>query len=108
MNDVMTLLETLHRPRLLMEAARYGAACYRRDTQLGRILGEAALPGPRQAAIQLVCIEQGHEEARRAGLAAYSPARHLEVLAALIAEARTILAEARERESVGMPQLRAV
>ncbi|WP_172328691.1 DUF6477 family protein [Mangrovicoccus sp. HB161399] len=108
MNDVMSLLETLHRPRLLMEAARHGAALYRRETQLRRILGETALPGPRQAAMQLVCLEQGHEEARMAGLAAYSPARHLDVLIALISEARTILAETHDRESEDGATLRAV
>ncbi|WP_161555666.1 DUF6477 family protein [Mangrovicoccus ximenensis] len=56
--------------------------------------------------MQLVCLEQGHEEARRAGLAAYSPARHLEVLIALLSEARTILAESQERSPAAAPDLR--
>ncbi|WP_138464941.1 DUF6477 family protein [Poseidonocella sp. HB161398] len=96
MNDVLSLLETLHRPRLLMEAARHGARLYRRETQLRRILGEPALPGPRQAAMRLICLEQDHEAARRSGQAGYSPLRHLDVLIALISEARAILAESQD------------
>ncbi|MBE3638460.1 DUF6477 family protein [Mangrovicoccus algicola] len=94
MNDVMSLLETLHRPRLLMQAARHGARLYRRETQLPRLLCSPVLPGPRQAAIRLLCLEQDHEAARRSRAADYCAARHLEVLIALICEARAILAAA--------------
>ncbi|MEL7088895.1 MAG: DUF6477 family protein, partial [Planctomycetota bacterium] len=39
MQDVLTMLQCLHRPRLLMRAARIGAEDYRRAAHLPRLLG---------------------------------------------------------------------
>ena len=44
MQDLLTMLQKLHRPRLLMRAARIGAEDYRRGTHLPRILGFGILP----------------------------------------------------------------
>lgn len=90
MNDIQTLLKSLRRPKLLIEAARIGLPQYRRERHLERLLNQSNLPGSRQAAVKLYCLEQEHDEARRAGSAAYSVARHLDVLIALMAEARAV------------------
>ena len=39
MQDLLTMLNTLHRPRLMMRAAQIGAQDYRRATHLPRLLG---------------------------------------------------------------------
>lgn len=96
MTDVNRLLKSVQRPRLLVEAARHGVSSYRRERHLRRLLDLPVLPGPRQASLQLLCLEQAHDAARAAGAAGYSVARHLEVLIALMAEARDALADTQE------------
>ncbi len=81
-------LADLRRPRLLVNAARHGLAGYRRDRDLRRLISDA-LP-PETAVPRLMCEEERLEETRRAGDAAYSVMRHIEVLSALIAEARLL------------------
>jgi Family of unknown function (DUF6477) len=85
MPDTFTALETIRRPRLLMQAARFGMAAYRRNRDLRRLLGAEFLA--EQAIARLISEEEKIEETRIAGLANYSPARHVELLSALIAEA---------------------
>lgn len=99
MTDVQTLLIGLRRPCLLIEAARYAAPQYRREAHLRRHLATPALPGPRQAAMRLICVEQEHEEARRARQPGYSAQRHIEVLVALMGEAAAIAAEAAQAKA---------
>ncbi len=109
MTDIQTILRSLARPRLLVEAAQHGTAHYRRETHLRRHLAMPALPSPRQAAMRLICLEQTHEEARRAGAAEYSPLRHVDVLIALMGEAAAIAADAgQEKASAASNFLRAV
>lgn len=86
MTDCRTMLATLRRPRLLMRAARFGLAEYRRDRDLRRYVGPAA--SPEDAVASLMSVEARLEATRLAGDAAYSVARHIEVLIALLAEAR--------------------
>lgn len=76
------------RPSLMVRAARLGAQNYRRERDLsGAVSGLLArpedeiLPTLRQRESQL-------ETMRRQAKPGYRPARHLQVLAALIAEAR--------------------
>lgn len=83
----------MSRPKLLVQTARIGAKNYRRDRDL-----PGAVPGllaqtqemilPRLAAAEAQC-----ELDRRAKSAAYRPARHVQVLAALLAE--TVAAQAK-------------
>jgi hypothetical protein len=73
MTDLTRPAQNLTRPRLLMQAARSGL-------DLG--------PGP--ALDRLISIEAGLEATRRAGDAAYSVATHVDVLIALLAEARAL------------------
>lgn len=91
MTDTLSLLKSLHRPRLLIRAARFGQEDYCRDRDLTRILRISRPPAPLNAVDRLIEQEQELEEIRTTGDAGYSPARHVEVLIALMAEARALL-----------------
>ncbi|MGK7652921.1 DUF6477 family protein [Roseovarius sp. B08] len=93
MTDLLAHLETLKRPRLLINAARIGAAQYRRDMHLARHLDHGTAPGHRAALAQLIGLEAELDAARRARQADYAVARHLDVLIALMGEARLLRAE---------------
>ncbi|MBN8633420.1 MAG: hypothetical protein J0L76_21500 [Rhodobacterales bacterium] len=88
MTDCSTLLATLRRPRLLMRAARFGLAEYRRERDLRRYVTGAA--SPEDTVSSLLSVEARLEATRIAGDAAYSVARHIEVLIALLAEAQLL------------------
>ncbi|WP_101068749.1 DUF6477 family protein [Roseovarius salinarum] len=92
MKDVFSALAALRRPRLLIRAARIGALEYRRAVHLRRHLGCDALPGSGAAVVQLMEIEAEIEERRRTAAAGYSAARHIDVLIALMGEARLMQA----------------
>jgi Family of unknown function (DUF6477) len=89
LSDLRTLIDNLKRPRLLIRAARFGLSDYRRDRDLRRLI-EASVP-PETALKRLLSVEDTMEQTRRAGDASYSIARHIEVLIALMAEARIVL-----------------
>lgn len=88
MPDIPAALKRLRRPRLLIRAARIGLEEYNRDRDLGRLMRLAAPPSPERALDGLIHAEAALEQSRRDGDAAYSVGRHVEVLIALIAEAR--------------------
>lgn len=88
MSDIQQLLSTLKRPGLLVRAARHGLAHYDRSRHLRRILHANDAPSPWEAAHQLFELEQFHESRRCDGDGAYSVQNHIEVLCALMAEAR--------------------
>lgn len=92
MQDVLSMLNSLHRPRLLIRAARLGARDYARDRHLRRILGYNSLPRPAPALLRLIEIERGMNEQRRENEACYSLTRHLDVLIAMMAEAQLLRA----------------
>ena len=54
MKDIHSLLASMHRPRLLMRAARIGAQDYRRETLLPRLLGYGVLPRHADALMRLI------------------------------------------------------
>lgn len=109
MTDVLSFLRGLTRPRLLIEAAQLGAPHYRRATHLRRLLGQSVLPGPQQAAMRLICLEQEIEAARRAGAAEYSATAHVEIMIALVSEAQAIMERtAQENASATSAFLRVV
>lgn len=93
MLDIHSILGNLKRPRLLVRAARIGAEEYRRKSHLPRALGTLDLPKPAQSALRLVEIEAEINEMRMTGDGKYSIARHIEVLIALIGEARSLKTE---------------
>ena len=88
MTDPQTFISSLRRPRLLVRAARLGLQDYSRDRCLRRLMPGEALPKPGQALQALAQRESEINETRREGSAAYSVARHIELLIALIDEAR--------------------
>ena len=90
MRDPLSVLKPLQRPRLLVRAAHLGLDDYRRDQSLGRLLPEGASDGVQDTFSALREREAQVDEERRSGGATYSPARHIELLAALILEARLL------------------
>lgn len=90
MTDFLGVLNTLRRPRLLIRAARFGLKDYNRDRDLRRLVHTEELPTPSNAIPTLIAEESRLETNRRARDAAYSPARHVELLVALIAEIRLV------------------
>jgi hypothetical protein len=95
MTDIQGFLASIRRPCLLIRAARFGVLDYRRDRDLRRVLGLTRLPAPAQALPVLAAAEEQAETTRRAGDAAYSVTRHVELLIALMGEARALQAWAR-------------
>ncbi|MEP1767469.1 MAG: DUF6477 family protein [Sulfitobacter sp.] len=92
MKDIHSLLATLHRPRLLMRAARIGAQEYSRNGHLPRLLGYGALPRPAEALMRLIDIEAELERQRIGNEAAYRIVAHVDVLIAIVGEARALRA----------------
>ena len=92
MIDLHSRLRQLTRPDLLTRAARFATDDYRRDRDLPRLTGRSEVAGPAQALVELLEVERAMEEARRSHDAAYTFARHIQVLAAVMAEARDLMA----------------
>lgn len=105
MLDLLGLIGSLNRPRLLVSAARFGVDDYSRNVHLGRILKAAVLPRTGEAIIRLLDLESAMEVKRVAGAADYAPARHVAVLVALMGEARILRATYRsgQNEAVRTP-----
>jgi hypothetical protein len=82
-----TFPETLRRPRLLIRAARHGLQDYRRERDLRRLVPQAAADAGGMLD-RLIAAEAAAEHTRRSGDAGYSIARHIELLIAVLAEAR--------------------
>lgn len=88
MTDFRALLADLRRPQLLIRAARFGLADYRRERDLRRLINSQ--PAPDRAVQRLLSEEERLENDRRAGEASYSVNRHIEVLIALMSEVRLL------------------
>lgn len=93
MQDLYSHLSSRRRPRLLVRAARIGAQDYRRSAHLARLLGYGTVPAPGPALVRLMEIEDEIDHRRRAGEAGYSLTRHLDVLIAMVGEARLLQAQ---------------
>ena len=113
MTDLPGALARLSRPRLLIRAARFGLAEYRRTPTLRRMFAAAGAHGAAQITAFLMRREAEMDNQRRAQDAAYSVARHVEVLIALMAEARLIadgttpaLPRCRQPKASGISDLR--
>lgn len=92
MQDILSMLNALHRPKLMMRAARIGAQSYRRTTHLSRLLGYGTLPRHGQALMKLIEMEAMLEDQRLGADANYNLIRHIDVLIAMVAEARVLRA----------------
>ncbi len=95
MQDILSRVEGLKRPPLLVRAARFGLDDYNREGQLPRLLRTLAPPRAGAAILSLLDIEADLDERRRDQSADYSVARHVEVIIALMAEARLLRAVVR-------------
>ncbi len=98
MQDLLTMIATRHRPPLLVRAARHGIDDYNRTARLPRLLNRPAAPRVGEAIVALLDLETEMEERRVARAADYAIARHVDVLTALMGEARLLrtgLAEGR-------------
>lgn len=92
MKDIHSLLAGLHRPRLLMRAARIGAQEYRRETHLPRLLGYGVLPRHADALMRLLDAEQDIETQRTGTDPCYNVVSHVEIMIAIVGEARELRA----------------
>ncbi len=90
MTDLISLVNALRRPRLLLRAAAHGLADYNRERMLKRLTRKPSVPGPKTAVLSLLSVEETLETARVSGDASYNVSRHVEVLIALLAEARLL------------------
>ena len=90
MQDVLSILSQMRRPKLLMRAARIGADEYRRERHLPRILGITGLPRSGEALLRLIEIEETQNTTRVTHEGNYNMARHVEILIAMVAEARLL------------------
>ena len=88
MHELNRRLSTLRRPRLLVRAAQFGLAEYRRERDLKRLLGMVA--APERVLVRLLDEEARLNEIRQAGTADYDLRRHLELIIAVLAEARAL------------------
>ena len=90
MQDIRSQLARLHRPALLVRAARIGLRKYARDAALARLFGPGPLPSTRRALARLLEMEAALDEDRRTRAAEYRAAEHVEVLIAVMGEARDL------------------
>ncbi len=91
MSDRLIALTSLRRPGLLIRAARHGMTEYRRDKTLARLLTNGAALSPDDAVRQLLEIEAVINDARKTSAATYSVTAHVEVLIAIMSEARMLM-----------------
>ena len=105
MTELTEMIAALRRPRLLIRAARFGLTDYNRRRDLRRLIAAPDLPGPEEALRRLLREEESLEDARREGAAAYSLMRHIEVLIAMMAEARLLPRPSLPRPSLPRPSL---
>lgn len=92
MLDLMGRLSALHRPRILIRAARIGSCDYRRERHLPRLLGCSRIPKSAEAVLQLIELEQHLNQRRLNNAPGYPLIRHVELLIALMGEAQLLSA----------------
>ncbi len=92
MHELLNHLNNIHRPRLLIQAARIGAATYQRDLHLRRLFPSGRVPVNAEALQRLIEMEQDMNETRQSNDATYCAADHVDLLIALMGEARLMRA----------------
>ena len=94
MQDALTILHKLRRPKMLMRAAQIGVAEYKRVAHLPRLLGYGRMPKQSEAILKLIEIEieKNLKALRKAGESADNPLRHIDVMIAIVGEARDLRA----------------
>ena len=92
MTHLLNSLNDIHRPRLLIQAARIGSATYRRELNLRRLFGPGRLPRSITALALLMDMEALMNTRREANEADYCAADHVDLLVAMMGEARLVRA----------------
>ena len=90
----------MSRPKILVSTARYGAQRYRRQRDLPGAIAGLLSRSEDQIIPRLTEAEEACESARRARSAGYRPAKHVQILAALLAEQAGIQANASGSEAL--------
>lgn len=90
MTDPTATLSRLRRPSLLVQAAHLALKDFNRDRSSRKIFGEQAMGSATDRVQFLFDAEAIADAERRAGDAAYSVPRHIELLTALIFETRLL------------------
>ncbi|WP_439122239.1 DUF6477 family protein [Marivita sp.] len=98
MQDLLTQISHLRRPRLLIRAARIGAQAYRRDARLPRLLGYGVTLRIGPALVKLMTLEADMNEKRESGDAGYNIAAHVELLTAIMGESQLLRAQTQPPE----------
>ena len=98
MRDIQSQIRQLNRPGLLVRAARFGLDEYRRDRDLARLLPDMHQPTTGAALIALLEEERAQNDSRLAQDARYALVRHIDLLTAIMAEARDLDAITRPRD----------
>jgi hypothetical protein len=80
----------MQRPEILVKAAEHGTELYRRRRDLRRMLRVAIPATPERALEKLLPIEAELEMRRVTNGRGYSLTRHVDILCAVIAEARAL------------------
>jgi hypothetical protein len=101
MQDILSRISMLNRPKLLVSAARHGAQNYQREKHLPRLLNLGTCAKHGQALMLLSDVEDTLNEQRLTHDAAYSLTRHVEVLIAIVAEAQ-LMRHARSQAYKGL------
>ena len=92
MQDALTILHKLRRPKMLMRAAQIGVAEYKRVAFLPHLLGYGRMPKQSEAILKLIEIEKNLKALRKAGESADNLLRHIDVMIAIVGEARDLRA----------------
>ena len=100
MEDVLTQITRLKRPTLLVRTARHGIEDYNRLIHLRRLLKTDNLPSPGKAVVKLMELETILNDQRVDRRAEYSVARHIELIVALMYEARILKASKASRDKL--------
>ncbi|MDO6798228.1 DUF6477 family protein [Shimia thalassica] len=96
MKDILNQLQDLRRPRLLIRAARHGVDNYRRERDLPLHIKSGALPRSGASLFKLMEIEAMENARRLGGEAEYNLVAHVDVLIAILGEARILRASRQE------------
>ncbi len=92
MQDVLSRMSQMRRPCILLRAAKSGTEDYLRDQHLARIFGRGKLPRHGAALMRLIELEADVDKARRIGDPTYSIVKHVDLLIAMLGEARLLRA----------------
>ena len=90
MSDLISLVNSLRRPRLLLNAAKIGLRDYNQEKALKRISSTQSGSSPKATVCALINAEDTMEQARQSGDASYVPSKHVEVFIALLGEMRRL------------------